>query len=439
MIFSSLANIVVFPFLSIFFNYIIFLGIILNSKLAKVSLKGAKDYFVLGDFDIQSKLEQLVFDKVFINGNFQHRSIQNLLIKNTTSKVNLLLDNIEEVTELSLSTTAQNNNLNVNSINITNLFFPGGKFYISAKSYINFRIEEGGRLQGIDLVLDMSSGDAIEKKILFPAKAFNFEYITIIEATDVSILTGGNCKELIFQNCLNVNAQNITADEVRYNFSSLPNLKGTLYFSGEIYNNLLVSGPVEAIFYKLKVNNLEGMGLCSFNFHASVDCRMLKLNLDVNALNPPSAVYSDSNRLSLRIDNNKNHSVVIDTILAKLSTFHVKGNAKLGDVLIQPLNNIHNLFWINSDNYQGLKLNRIAILSNCILQISPDGTIHLIQNSNQITDKSSGNLYASVSSIKIHNFIQVNIGGSIIFDGKLHVETGDGGLRSKILVLRTCY
>jgi len=403
------------------------LGVVLHGHLQNLLLQGVKDsYFTVGNLDVKSHINLLDMNTVLLKGKFSYESIQKLTMQNSKNYESLSLKNVKECNSFSLDSLAHGNEIFTDSIIINRLNTPSGKFYISAKSYIKFNTDK--MLSGVDLVLDMSDSTELDKRVLFPSGNFYFERITVIGANSLMIPNSGKCKTLLMQNCDLVNINNFTAGEVKYNFPYKNGIKGKLFYSGHVYNDFLVNGHVEAVFYKLKVRNLEGSGLCQFNFHNATYCEMLKLNLNVDAFAPPNIVYDKDNLLSLRIDNEKQAKVVIEVLLAKLSVFHVKGNATFGEVLIQPIDKIPNLFWIDTKNPQGMKFNRLAILSDCQIVLSPDGTISLIQTKNQLT---SGDIYASVSSAKGKEFAYINAGGSIIFQGYLQIDSGDAGLRSR--------
>ena len=403
-----------------------FLGMTLHGMLQNIYLQGGEKPFSICDMDIRSNIEQLFLDNVLISNSLKYDQIKELSLKDTYSQTPLSLKNIKECKDLGLKTTAIDNEISVDSISISSLLSPRGKFYIAAKSYIEFHVDKDSHLKAVDLVLDMSEGIGLDKKVLFPTQPFYFETVQIINADKVSILAGGACRDLFFQNCSDVKAENIEAGNVTYNYQANIIKQGLLFFSGKVYNNLLISGNNKAIFYDLDVNTLEAIGACRVSFNGKTNCKMLQLNLDVDAYNPPDELFDDS--LALRIDNKSNTPVNIETILAKISTLHIMGKAVLGDVLIQPINKIPNLFWVDSKNFDGLSIKRLVMLLDCKLCVSPDGTIRLIQTKNQLT---SGNLYASINSAQIEKCAYVSVGGSIIFQGSLKIEHGDGGLASK--------
>ncbi|PFX12133.1 Uncharacterized protein YbeQ [Stylophora pistillata] len=403
-----------------------FLGMTLHGMLQSIYLKGGDKPFSICDMDIRSNIEQLFLDNVLISNSLKYEQIKELSLKDIYSQTPLSLKNITECKDLRLKTTAIDNEISVDSISISSLLSPRGKFYIAAKSYIEFHVDKDSHLKAVDLVLDMSDGTGLDKKVLFPNKPFYFETVHIINANKVSILAGGACRDLFLQNCSEVQAENIEAANITYSYKSNVIKQGLLLFSGKVYNNLLISGNNKAIFYDLDVNTLEAIGACRVSFNGKTNCKMLQLNLDVDAYNPPDELFDDS--LSLRIDNKSTSPVNIETILAKISTLHIMGKAILGDVLIQPISKIPNLFWVDSKNFDGLSIKRLVMLSDCKLCVSPDGTIRLIQTKNQLT---SGNLYASINSAQIEKCAYVSVGGSIIFQGSLKIEHGDGGLASK--------
>ena len=122
-----------------------------------------------------------------------------------TSLILVILESLE------ISSAGQDSKIYCNNIEISNLFTPQGKFYIAAKSFINFKLSNEGRLKGIDLVLDMSDSELSTKKIVFPAQKFSFEQIKVIGASNVAIPVGGSCKQLTFENCEIVSAYHIIA------------------------------------------------------------------------------------------------------------------------------------------------------------------------------------------------------------------------------------
>ncbi|WP_342269477.1 hypothetical protein [Rickettsia endosymbiont of Orchestes rusci] len=305
------------------------LGIKLYGNNPQITFEGntINDYLVLNNLDIKTAVTQLTLDKVVLNGNFNHAQINSLLVKDSVAADSWRLENIKSVTGLSLQTLGINNQIFTDSIEITNLLSPRGKFYISAKSYINFKIESQGNLSGIDLVLDMSSSLNPNKKIIFPAHKFRFDTVTIIKADEVTIPMGGSCKQLLLEDCAKVIVYNLEAGDVKYNSKSQP---GKFQASGKILNNLLMIGEVEAILHKMDVTNLEGIGLCNVNFSSGVTCKMLQLNLNLDTANLNDQIQAGKS--VIRIENNGQELTKIDTILAKLSTFYIKGNVELGNV-----------------------------------------------------------------------------------------------------------
>ena len=405
-----------------------FLGMTLHGILQNIFLQGGKKLLTIGNMDIHSNIDKLSLDKVLIKNSFKYNKIKELFFKDTYSQTPLSLKNIQHCKDFQLESTELLNELFVDSISIGKILTPRGKFYIAAKSYIDFRVDNNSHLKAIDLILDMSDGTGVDKRVLFPVHPFSFETVKIINADDVLINVGGTCRDIYFYNCSKVAAYKIKACNVNYDYESKNDSiqQGLLFFSGEVYNTFLIYGNNKVIFYDLDVNTLEAKGACRVNFNGQTNCKMLQLNLNVDAYNPPDELFDD--KLSLHINCHTGLPVNIDTILAKLSTLYIKGKVTLGDVLIQPINKISNFFWVDSKNFSDLSINRLVMLSECKLSVFPDGTIRLVQTKNQVT---SGDMYALIDNTTVEKCVFVNVGGSIIFQGALKIENGDGGLFSK--------
>ena len=405
------------------------LGISLHGIIQNIMLQGEGENLAIGELDIKPNINELKLENVTIGNKFIHSSIKELLMHNVKAKNNWQIDGYTaDALKIDMLTGAYDNRFTADKVTIHKIISPKGKFYIAAKSYINFNIDHESSIAGYELVMDMSDSDIKTKKVIFPSKPFKFETVTIIGANDVSILSGGYCRKLLFDNCANVVADSIEAAEIKYNYMPKAYNEGKLYFSGIAYNSFSITGFVEAIFKKLDVNSLEGVGLCRFVFQDKTKCKMLQLNLNIDAHQPQQFIFNDKFVPSLNINTLTNEAVCIDTILAKLSTFYVKGKATLGDVIIQPIDKISNLFWVDSKNFNGLSIQRLLMLSECQLCVSPDGTIRLVQTKNQIT---SGNIYAAIDYAQVEKCAYVSAGGSIIFQGALKIDNGDGGLFSK--------
>lgn len=405
-----------------------FLGMTLHGMLQNIFLQGGEKLLTIGNMDIHSNINNLSLDKVLIKSSFKYNKIKELFFKDTYSQTPLSLKNIQHCKDFQLESTELINELFVDSISIGKILTPRGKFYIAAKSYIDFRVDNNSHLKAIDLILDMSDGTGVDKRVLFPVHPFSFETVKIINADDVLINVGGTCRDIYFYNCSKVAAYKIKAGNVNYDYEPKNNSiqQGSLFFSGEVYNSFLIYGNSKVTFYDLDVNTLEAKGACRFSFNGQTNCKMLQLNLNVDAYNPPDELFDD--KLSLHINCHTGLPVNIDTILAKLSTLYIKGKVTLGDVLIQPINKISNFFWVDSKNFSDLSINRLVMLSECKLSVFPDGTIRLVQTKNQVT---SGDMYALIDNTTVENCAYVNVGGSIIFQGALKIENGDGGLFSK--------
>ena len=196
------------------------LGINSGGKVNKINIQGlGNGYFVIGKLDIRSYLSELVLNGVMINNDFEHIGVDNCTLTRSITRGNISLKSIENFEQLALTSAAELHNIETNSIVINNLRYHVGKFYISAKSYINFNIAEGGVLQGIDLFLDMTSGSEAGKKVIFPAHKFHFKHITIKGADDVSILHGGSCRELSLIDCAKVSVHKIIANDIKYSIN----------------------------------------------------------------------------------------------------------------------------------------------------------------------------------------------------------------------------
>ncbi|WP_375331624.1 hemagglutinin repeat-containing protein [Candidatus Tisiphia endosymbiont of Temnostethus pusillus] len=402
------------------------LGIKLHGNSPEITFRGddtTEKYLVIGKLDIRSPINQLSLYKVLINDSFHHARINHLCIKYSVAAEDWHLENVQSVSGLSLKTLAIDSQIFTDKIEITSLLAPRGKFYIAAKSYINFIIEDQGQLAGIDLVLDMSDSTYPNRKVIFPAHKFQFDRIIIIKADEVSMPYGGSCKQLILEDCIKVVAYNLNAFDVKY---SIQSRTGQFYSSGKILNNLLLIGEVNAILHQIEIDNLEGTGLCNINFSNGVICKMLQLNLNLDAANLDNRITAGKS--VIRIDNTGNELTKIDTILAKLSTFYIKGKVELGNVLIQTIDNLTTLLWVDLDGSRTqLKLDRLFVGFDHNIVVSRDGTISVVKSNRML---GSGAIYASVSAISQDYFL-VKAGMGIRFDGSLQVISGDIGFFSK--------
>ncbi|MDX1917440.1 MAG: hemagglutinin repeat-containing protein [Rickettsiaceae bacterium] len=405
------------------------LGVKLHGDDTALSLKGYKDtsnkiqYFGLRNLEIKCQLNDLILDKVYIDKDFCTSNIRSINAQDFLLSSNLSLTNLDQV-EASIETLGYDINFDSKIVKINSFLSPRGKFYISAESYVDFKIDNSGEFSGIDLVIDMSKSPNNERNIRFPAKEFKFTNIKLIGASDVEIPLGGDCRELVLEDCIKANLSNIKAGNIFYSAKT----KGQLFFSGKVCN-LLISGIVQTTFYDINVNNIEAMGICDLNFQDTVkNCDMLKLNLDLDTKNPPEELFTGQTKSRIYISGQK--TVNIGTILAKLSTFHLEGKAVIGNILIQPIENISTLFWVNSKQGSNLKVSRLAVLSDYNLIIDKNsGEINIVRNENLLTS-SRGDVHAS-GRLSVKEYVYVSAGGSISFDGNLTVDRGDGGLRSK--------
>jgi|GEM_PF-5781321 len=406
------------------------LGVKLHGTDTKAKLLGLddKNFLVLNNLNISSTIQTLEIDKVLTTGEFNNSLIGNLIVKDSIASQDWKLK-AKQVKSFSLETRGIDNSINSDHIEITNLNFTRGKFYISSSSYINFRIAPNGACRGIDLVLDVSENTEQKGRVIFPAHKFNFEKITVINAQDVVIpVTGGNCRELIFENCVKVTMNNVIAKDVK--FTNLTNWGRIVCNNSQILENFLIVGDVGAIFNKVEVKNLEGSGLCSFKFSSVTKCEMLKLNLNLDASNPLNDIISArQDSLSIRIENDGNEQAVISTILAKLSTFYIKGNAKLGKVLIQPIDKISTLFWVDiTRGVTKLSLDCLCVAFDHDIEVARDGSISIIRTKNLLV---GAEFFGSMSSTTSRNSVYVKAGNGIKFDGDLTVIEGGIALFSK--------
>ena len=398
-----------------------FLCINLEAQEPQLKLIGIDDRerFTVGNLQINSSIKKLTMSNVLVRDSFTHQNIDDLFIENTLADGNFNLSNIGSIRKLELSSTGHDSKIYCNNIEISNLFTPQGKFYIAAKSYIDFKINQGGRLVGIDLVLDMSSSDLSIKKVSFPACKFSFNQINVLGASEVAIPLGGSCKQLIFDNCESVSAHYIIAQNIVY---KIQDKQGALsLYSSTIGEHLIVAGKVNISLSNFESQNIEAYGLCRLSLTDNILIKMLKLNLDLNVSNPGNIIPFDSSVIT--IDNSSKHNVQIDNILAKLSTLHIKGGAKLGTVLIVPIDKIPTLFWIEMTTNNSMLMDRLFVGGNHDIVTSPDGSINIVRNHNMLTGSS---VYASVSSATAKDYIHVKAGKGIRFDGKIHVINAVG-------------
>lgn len=406
------------------------LGVRLKGDKSKLDIKGDNfpKFFVINNFDIQSTLDSLNLDKLLIKKNFSHNHINHLSVKNTKAIGNWDIRNIDNIEAYSLHSTNTVTALHAHRAEITSLKCEGGKFYLSAKSYINFKIEFGGSLEGIELVLDMSEdASQQDKKIKFPPHKFNFERITLINADSITIPTGGSCRELLISDCIDVTLINIVAENIKYN-----NTRGNgklICKNIQIIENILIIGDVKAIWDQVNAKNIEGSGLCSIELTSSIKCEMLKLNLNLNAANLNNDIISTRNdNLGIRIVNDGIKQAEITTILAKLSTFYIKGNVKLGNVLIQPIDKVPTLFWVDIGVNTKLHLDALFVGFDHDIEVDTSGSISIIRTKNLLA---GSEFYASISSAVSQRSVYVKAGKGIRFNGTLYVIDGDVGLFSK--------
>ena len=113
----------------------------------------------------------------------------------------------------------------------------------------------------------------------------------------------------------------------------------------------------------------------------------------------------------------------IDNILAKISNLHIKGGAKLGTVLIVPIDKISTLFWIEMTTNGSMLIDRLFVGGKHDIVISPDGSINIVRNHNMLSGSS---VYASITSATAKDYIHVKAGHGIRFDGKIHVINAVG-------------
>jgi hypothetical protein len=398
-----------------------FLSINLEAKQPQLKLVGIddKERFTVGNLEINSNIKKLTMSNVLVNENFTHKNIAELFIENTLINGNFHLSNIGNVIKLEVDSTGDDNKINCDKIIVGNLFTPQGKFYIAAKSFINFKINDGGRLTGIDLVLDMSNSVNKLRKISFPLIPFKFEEVLIIGASEVNMPKGGFCKKLTFENCEKAGIWNILAKDMIYKITNKPGL--FVLQSSEVAETLIVNGEVNISISNFKAQNVETYGLCRLNLSGDILIKMLKFNLNLNVANLNDDIPRDSSAIT--IDNINKDKVQIDNILAKLSTLHIKGAAKLGSILIVPIEKIPTLFWIEMTGKGSLQMDRLFVGGNHDVIIRPDGSINIIQNHNILKGSS---FYASVSSTKAKDYIYIKAGKGIRFDGKIHVINAVG-------------
>ena len=345
-----------------------FLGINLEDQDSQLKLMGKdnKERFSVGKLQVNSNIKKLTMSKVLVKESFTHQNIDDLFVENTLAESNFNLTNIGNIRKLEISSAGQDSKIYCNNIEISNLFTPQGKFYIAAKSFINFKLSNEGRLKGIDLVLDMSDSELSTKKIVFPAQKFSFEQIKVIGASNVAIPVGGSCKQLTFENCEIVSAYHIIAQNVVY---KIQDQQGTLLlYSTTIGENLIVTGKVNISLSKFESSNVEAYGLCRLSLSENILIKMLKLNLNLNVSNPENTIAPGS--CAITIDNLSKHDIQIENILAKLSSLHIKGGAKLGTVLTVPIAKIPTLFWIEMTNNGSMLIDRLFVGGNHDVTIS---------------------------------------------------------------------
>ena len=360
--------------------------------------------------------------KYLTNQKFDYSLAKILSIKDGFADKKLSLKS-KEVNELSLTTVGETDITSEGKILITNINSPTGKFYIAANSYIHFKTDQEGCLSGMDLVLDMSKSSEVKREVLFPNQKFKFDTITILGATKVAMSSGGSTKELLLKNCDNVDIHHLVAKTVKYSADKKSLLSCD---NSQIYEDFLMLGNISAVFQKIELNNLEASGLCNIHFNGMAKCKILKLNLNLDASNPDNSI---ENNLGINIENKDKEPTIIETILAKLSKFYIKGNVKLGTVIIQPIDKISTLFWVDMQYGSRLVADKIFVGFDHDIIIDPKtGSINIQRTKNVLT---GSELFSSVSNTKVDKFVYVKAGLGIRFNGNLEVINGDIGLFTK--------
>lgn len=400
------------------------LAIKLHGSNSQVKLSGIdKDHrLVVDKLNIDSEVDLLQLDNVITNKNLHYTLAKTLLIKDSFANNKLLLSS-QKIDELSLNSRGETDITSESSMLITHINSPNGKFYIAANSYIHFKTDSKGLLYGLDLVLDMSQSTLPQKEIVFPDKEFRFDSVTILGASKVSIPYGGSTKELLLKDCGNIELRRISAHSVKYSSTTKSSISCD---NSKIYQDFLMLGNISATFKNIELNNLEASGTCSVSFIDKTQCTMLKLNLNIDASNPNNTLQ---NNLSINIENKGKEPSVIGTILAKLSTFYVKGYVKLGTVLIQPIDKISTLFWVDMTYGTRLTADKIFVGFDHDIMIDPSNGNISIQRTKNVLKGSE--MFSSISNTKVKNFVFVKSGMGIRFDGSLEVIDGDLALFSK--------
>lgn len=393
-----------------------------NDRQIKLAGIDQDHLLVLDRLNIGSEVDILELDKVLTKEKFNCDLAKILSIKDGLADKNLSLKS-KDVTDLSLRTRGETDITSEGKILITNIHSPSGKFYIAANSYIHFKTDQQGCLIGMDLVLDMSKSSEVKREVLFPNQKFKFDTITILGATKVSMSFGGSTKELLLKNCDNVDIHHLVAKSVKYSANKQAMLA---CYNSQIYEDFLMLGNISATFQKIELNNLEASGLCNIHFNGAAKCKILKLNLNLNASNPDNSI---ENNLGINIENKDKEPTIIETILAKLSKFYIKSNVKLGAVIIQPIDKISTLFWVDMQYGSRLVADKIFVGFDHDIIIDPKtGSINIQRTKNVLT---GSELFSSVSNTKVDKFVYVKAGLGIRFNGNLEVINGDIGLFTK--------
>ena len=123
------------------------LGISLHGTMQNIILQGGNENLVLGELDIKPNINELKLQNVTVGNKFIHSSIKELLMQNVRSKNNWQIDNYApETLKIDMLTGACDNRFTADKVTIHKIISPRGKFYIAAKSYINFNIDHESKI-----------------------------------------------------------------------------------------------------------------------------------------------------------------------------------------------------------------------------------------------------------------------------------------------------
>jgi hypothetical protein len=380
------------------------------------------EQFIIKELELASPIERLLLDHVDVTSEFKLPKVNRLLMKGCNTLQNSEYQNVGQIENLELNTAGLLAKVRADSVRIGKLIGDRGKFYIAAKSYIDFKLSDSGDLKGIDLVLDMKDSALQGKKVTFPGKAFHFDLVRIIGADEVQVPLGGVCRTMQLLNCSSVVASCLEVEEITYQIPDKPLGRLTLTQVKAIC--LLVEGKVAANLRDLKAELVEGKGLCNITVYGNSKITALRNNLDLDASNKAGLIKEQ--QAVVYLENSPGEKIFIKQILAKLSTFHIKGDMEIGNVVIQTIKDIHTHLWVQLVSHGRLRLDSLMVSHDHGFMVNKHtGEIIIQRVGNMI---SYGDVNAQVSSATVNDWLFVKAGNGIRFDGQVRIIQGDFGL-----------